>query len=211
MSSSSAKAKHEGKVIGWADGCFDCFHVGHSNALRQARELCDYLIVGVHSDADIRQHKGPTVMREDERYTAVRACKWVDEVVEGAPYVTEVGVIDSYHVNFVIHGDDVVLDAEGGDCYAAVKAAGRFRTVPRTPGVSTTDLVGRMLLLQHRPSPQEQQPDHHGGLENEAVEQAAASPYTRVTKFVPSTRKIVQVLPSLSLSSLCASLTALSR
>ena len=42
-------------------------HFGHANALRQAKTLGDYLIVGVHSDEEILQHKGPTVMKEKER------------------------------------------------------------------------------------------------------------------------------------------------
>ena len=45
-----------------------------------------------------------------------------------------------------MHGDDVTSDATGEDCYRFVKAAGRFLVVKRTPGISTTDLVGRMLL-----------------------------------------------------------------
>ena len=45
-----------------------------------------------------------------------------------------------------MHGDDVTSDASGEDCYRFVKAAGRFLVVKRTPGISTTDLVGRMLL-----------------------------------------------------------------
>lgn len=51
----------------WVDGCFDMMHFGHSNALRQAKEMGDFLIVGVHSDAEIAKHKGPTVMTETER------------------------------------------------------------------------------------------------------------------------------------------------
>ena len=45
-----------------------------------------------------------------------------------------------------MHGDDVTSDSGGEDCYRYVKAAGRFMVVKRTPGISTTDLVGRMLL-----------------------------------------------------------------
>ena len=45
-----------------------------------------------------------------------------------------------------MHGDDVTSDSSGEDCYRFVKAAGRFLLVKRTPGISTTDLVGRMLL-----------------------------------------------------------------
>ncbi len=87
-----------------------------------------------------------------ERYMAVRACKWVDEVVEAAPYTTErkthkkkkeslfyllfdsfcaVSYLEKYNCDFVIHGDDLVVNADGKDCYEAVKKAGKFRTVPR--------------------------------------------------------------------------------
>jgi len=45
-----------------------------------------------------------------------------------------------------VHGDDITSDADGNDCYRFVKEAGRFKVVKRTPGISTTDLVGRMLL-----------------------------------------------------------------
>ena len=50
----------------------------------------DYLVVGVHSDAEILKHKGPPVFNERERYQMVRAIKWVDEVVEAAPYITTI-------------------------------------------------------------------------------------------------------------------------
>lgn len=52
----------------WFDGCFDIMHFGHANALRQAKQLGDCLIVGVHSDKDVELHKGIPVMNEEERY-----------------------------------------------------------------------------------------------------------------------------------------------
>jgi ethanolamine-phosphate cytidylyltransferase len=53
-----------------------------SNALRQARAAGDILVVGVHNDAEIERNKGsPPVMPEEERLLAVRACKFVDEVI----------------------------------------------------------------------------------------------------------------------------------
>jgi cytidyltransferase-like protein len=52
---------------------------GHYNAIRQAKALTDILVVGVHSDDEIRRHKGPPVMNNEERLATVRACKWVDE------------------------------------------------------------------------------------------------------------------------------------
>ena len=54
--------------------------------------------------------------------------------------------ISHYGCRYVVHGDDITSDSSGADCYRFVKAAGRFKVVKRTPGISTTDLVGRMLL-----------------------------------------------------------------
>lgn len=54
--------------------------------------------------------------------------------------------VSHYGCKYVVHGDDITSDSDGNDCYRFVKAAGRFKVVKRTPGISTTDLVGRMLL-----------------------------------------------------------------
>ena len=86
-------------------------------------------------------------MHEEERYTAVEACKWVDEVVRDAPYTTSLEWMEKYGADFCVHGDDIVLNADGSDCYFAVKQANKFKTVPRTEGVSTTNLVSRMLSM----------------------------------------------------------------
>jgi ethanolamine-phosphate cytidylyltransferase len=76
-----------------------------------------------------------------------RAIKWVDEVVEGAPYVTTLETLDKYNCEFCAHGNDITTTVDGKDTYQEVKDAGRYKEVERTQGVSTTDLVGRMLLL----------------------------------------------------------------
>lgn len=53
-----------------------------SNALRQARALGDELVVGLVSDREVMQHKGaPPVMSDEERFQALDACKWVDEII----------------------------------------------------------------------------------------------------------------------------------
>ncbi|KAH9876201.1 hypothetical protein J1614_004080 [Plenodomus biglobosus] len=130
----------------WVDGCFDFAHHGHAGAMLQARQLGNELLVGVHSDESILENKGPTVMRLDERITAVEACRWATKAIPRAPYVTSLPWITHYGCHYVVHGDDITSDSDGKDCYRYVKAAGRFKVVKRTPGISTTDLVGRMLL-----------------------------------------------------------------
>ncbi|OAA66627.1 cytidylyltransferase [Niveomyces insectorum RCEF 264] len=130
----------------WVDGCFDFFHHGHAGAIVQARQLGDELYVGVHSDEAILENKGPTVMNLRERLFAVDACRWVTRSVANAPYVTQLDWVSHFGCRYVVHGDDITSDGAGEDCYRFVKAAGRFKVVKRTPSISTTDLVGRMLL-----------------------------------------------------------------
>lgn len=130
----------------YIDGCLDMMHHGHSGAIRQAKMMGRYLVCGVHNDEEIALNKGIPVMNADERYTAAAACKWVDEIAEGAPYVMDLKFLDEKSCDFVVHGDDITTDANGVDCYQEVKDKGRFLVCKRTPAISTTDLVGRMLL-----------------------------------------------------------------
>lgn len=154
----------EGRL--WVDGCFDFFHhgtrhtpppfppgcqpltspPGHAGAVVQARQLGDELYVGVHSDEAIMENKGPTVMTLRERLLATDACRWVTKSIAHAPYVTQLDWISHFGCKYVVHGDDITSDGGGEDCYRFVKAADRFKVVKRTPSISTTDLVGRMLL-----------------------------------------------------------------
>lgn len=134
----------------WVDGCFDMMHYGHANLLRQAKEHGDELIVGVHSDLDITVNKGPPVIKEEERYKAVMACKWVDKVIINSPYFTSLDVMDSHNCQFCVHGDDITTMQDGTDCYQAVKDANRYIECKRTIGISTTDLVDRILNIDNK-------------------------------------------------------------
>jgi ethanolamine-phosphate cytidylyltransferase len=147
------KKKKEGKNIRvFVEGAFDLMHYGHANAFRQARSIGTHLVAGVNSTESIEQCKGaPPVLTDDERCAVVRACKWVDEVIEKTPYVMTPEYLDwvikKYDIDYVIHGDDPCIGPDGKDVYAHVKARGMFRSIPRTEGVSTTEIVGRMLTM----------------------------------------------------------------
>ena len=69
--------------IGYIAGVFDLFHVGHLNMFRRAKELCNYLIVGVVSDEGVRIGKqAEPFIPFDERIEMVRSCRYVDEAVK---------------------------------------------------------------------------------------------------------------------------------
>lgn len=187
--------KRRRQIRVWTDGCFDMVHFGHANALRQAKAMGDVLYVGVHSDAEITQHKGPPVFNEEERYKMVKAIKWVDEVVMNAPYVTTIETLDKYNCDFCVHGDDITLSADGKDTYEEVKSAGRYKECKRTAGVSTTNLVGRMLLMTKEHF--DRAPSPIGNLDPGQVSRAssdpsAKSPWTCVSHFLPTSQRIVQ-------------------
>ena len=131
----------------YMDGCFDLIHSGHYNAIRQAKLLGDILVAGVNSDAEILKNKGPAVMNGKERAEILRACKWVDEVAEDTPYCVSEEVLDTYNCQYYAHGDDPVVDINGVDMCAELQKKGRFKMFKRTEGVSTTDIVGKLLLL----------------------------------------------------------------
>ena len=190
--SSSSREKDPVRV--WCDGCYDMVHFGHANQLRQAKAMGDYLVVGVHNDEEITLHKGPPVFAADERYKMVKAIKWVDEVVRDAPYVTTLETLDKYKCDFAVHGDDVTLDADGDDTYRYVKEANRYRECQRTAGISTTDLVGRMLLLtkQHHVSDTDKDPLNRERSTSVTRDKTAHSPYTGISQFLATTQKIIQ-------------------
>ncbi len=140
----------------YMDGCFDMMHYGHANALRQAASLGDELIVGLIPDREILRCKGPPLLDEVERLELVESVKWVDEVLTGVPYDLTPEFLEElftkHRIDYVIHGDDPCILPDGTDAYAYAKKSGRFRLIKRTEGVSTTDIVGRMLMCSRNNS-----------------------------------------------------------
>ena len=95
--------------VGYLSGTFDLFHVGHLNILKRAKEMCDYLIVGVVTDEGTKKHKGGVVpfVPFEERMEIVKACRYVDEVV--AIPVDHNGpkeAYDMYHFDVQFNGTD---------------------------------------------------------------------------------------------------------
>ncbi|XP_006850949.2 ethanolamine-phosphate cytidylyltransferase isoform X1 [Amborella trichopoda] len=185
------------KVRVYMDGCFDLMHYGHANALRQARALGDELVVGMVSDEEIIKNKGPPVLSMEERMVMVSGLKWVDEVIANAPYaITENfmnSLFDEYKIDYIIHGDDPCLLPDGTDAYALAKKAGRYKQIKRTEGVSSTDIVGR-ILSHVKPSENGNNNEHASSQEQiphgQTEDVAAVS--SQISQFLPTSRRIVQ-------------------
>lgn len=129
----------------YVDGVFDIIHSGHFNALRQAKKLGDILVVGINSDSDVEKVKGPTIMNCHERAALAQACKWADIVVEDTPYTPTLALINELGIDYCSHGDDIPYNEKGECAYDEMIKAGKFKIFKRTEGVSTTEIIGRLL------------------------------------------------------------------
>ena len=95
--------------IGFTCGAFDLLHAGHVLMLTEAREQCDWLIVGLHTDPTIdRSEKNKPVKSVLERYIQLKALKVVDEII---PYDTEkdlLAILNNFNINVRIIGEDYI-------------------------------------------------------------------------------------------------------
>lgn len=129
-------------IRAYLDMAADMFHIGHLKLIKRAREMCDYLIVGVHSDEDIASYKRPPIIPELERYEIVRCCRYVDEVIEAAPLVITKDFIDNNKISMVVRGDDITKEILRQHKVAIELNIIKF--LPRTEGVSTTKIIKKI-------------------------------------------------------------------
>ncbi len=121
-------------VRGYVPGVFDMFHVGHLNIVRQAREQCDYLIVGVVADDVVEGIKGRApVVPLDERIEIVAALRDVDEVVVDE-HADKFDAWHELHYDVIFKGDDWRGTPKGRKLEADLRR-GRFpaRVLPLHP------------------------------------------------------------------------------
>jgi glycerol-3-phosphate cytidylyltransferase len=95
--------------VGFTCGAFDLLHAGHVLMLTEAKEQCDWLIVGLHTDPTIdRPSKNKPVQSVLERYIQLKALRFVDEIV---PYDTEkdlLAILNNFNIDVRIIGEDYV-------------------------------------------------------------------------------------------------------
>ena len=136
--------KHPVRI--YTDGIFDCFHYGHARVLEQCKKFFPnvYLVVGVCRDEDTKEEKGQTIMSLKERMECVKHCKWVDEVVVG-PWICSLEFLDSINCKYIAHDPEPYPYNDVDDLYGVFKKNHRFLATKRTEGISTSDIIYRVL------------------------------------------------------------------
>ncbi|MBN2337119.1 MAG: D-glycero-beta-D-manno-heptose 1-phosphate adenylyltransferase [Acidobacteria bacterium] len=140
-----AELRKSGRKLVFTDGCFDLLHVGHVRTLQRARSLGDALVVAINSDRSVREIKGPArpVMPEAERAEILSALEPVDFVVVFDEATPE-AVIDALVPDVLAKGADCGPESIVGR-ERVEGSGGRVCRIPLVEGVSTTDIVQRVL------------------------------------------------------------------
>jgi glycerol-3-phosphate cytidylyltransferase len=93
-------------VIGYTTGVYDLFHIGHLNLLKNAKSMCDHLIVGVSTDELVQEAKNKSpVIPFAERLEIVSSVKYVDTAVRQSDY-DKLAAWERYKFNIMFVGDD---------------------------------------------------------------------------------------------------------
>lgn len=100
--------------------------------------------MGVTGDEDMRKFKGPTVMSGAERAEVVRACKYVDEVIEDCPPVLLPEFVAQFHIDYFGCSEES-LSMTAFDPHKFLKLQGKVFVIPRTLTISSTDIVARIM------------------------------------------------------------------
>lgn len=82
-------------------------------------------------------------MNERERCEIIEHCKWADEILCPCPWILTVDFLKEKKIHYVAHDDDPYIG--GVDIYYDIKKAGMFRATQRTEGISTSDIILRII------------------------------------------------------------------
>jgi rfaE bifunctional protein nucleotidyltransferase chain/domain len=141
--------RREGRQLVVTNGCFDLLHRGHVSYLEAARALGDVLLVGVNSDASVRELKGPDrpVNNEADRAFVLAALASVDGVCVFKDR-TAMRFLEHVQPDIYAKGGDYTIDTINQDERRLVeRAGGRVAILPGVPGKSTTALVEKLSRL----------------------------------------------------------------
>lgn len=132
-------------IIGYTSGVYDLFHIGHLNLLKNAKGLCDKLIVGVSTDNLVKyKNKTPTIPFE-ERIEIVRSIKYVDTAIPQED-LDKFKMWEKLHFDVLFVGDDWHNSPSWDEMEAKFKEVGvKVIYFPYTKGTSST-LINKKLL-----------------------------------------------------------------
>ena len=147
MKETVERVKGRGKKVVFTNGCFDILHQGHVRYLSEAKKCGDFLIIGLNSDRSVRNIKGKDrpLVPEGARAELLAALCFVDGVVifdEEDP----LAIIKYLQPQVLVKGADwTEEDIIGAELMKEI--GGEVRRIPVVPGISTSDIIRRIVDL----------------------------------------------------------------
>jgi len=119
-------------------GTYDLLHFGHINLLKRAKDLGDYLVVGLSTD-EFNGLKGKeSYFSYEKREYMLESVRYVDEVIKENNWEQKIEDIKKYNIDIFVMGDDW----EGKFDY--LKEYCEVIYLPRTEGISTTEIKANL-------------------------------------------------------------------
>lgn len=134
---------HPGKIV-FTNGCFDILHAGHVQYLQAAKQLGDWLVVGLNSDESVRRLKGPERpinSQQDRRavLAALRCVDWVEIFSEDTPLL----LIQQLRPQVLVKGGDWQVEKIVGADFVR-SYGGEVRNITFLPGHSTSIMISKI-------------------------------------------------------------------
>ncbi len=130
--------------IGYTSGVYDMFHIGHLNLIKNAKQICDYLIVAVSTDEVVIQNKNKMpVIPYSERFEIVSSIKYIDKVVPQKSYSIEgkISAAIDNHADVMFVGSDWKGTEKWNQIEKELKRIGcDVVYLPHTDGISSSQL-----------------------------------------------------------------------
>ncbi|TLE01273.1 adenylyltransferase/cytidyltransferase family protein [Helicobacter japonicus] len=135
-------------VIGYTSGVYDLFHIGHLNLLKNAKGLCDKLIVGVTTDELVSYKNKRAVIPFSERIEIVRNIKYVDAAI-AQEEIDKYKMWEKIHFDVLFVGDDWYNSPSWNEMESKFEKVGvRVVYFPYTKGTSSTLLNETLIKLR---------------------------------------------------------------
>ena len=136
--------KNKNKTIGFTNGCFDLIHQGHIFYLKEARKMCDFLILALNSDSSIKKIKGKDrpILSQIERTEILKNFDFIDKILifnEATP----INLIKKIKPNIIFKGDDYSINEVVGS-KAVKKWGGKIKLIKCVKGKSTSSIIRKI-------------------------------------------------------------------
>ena len=129
------------------NGVFDLFHIGHVRLLKRAKEMFKEVVVAIDSDELVMQEKRKPIFSQEERLEIIKACRYVDDALivdrSWGPHAYKESAVNDFMEKYKI--DAVFVAADDTEYvkywFGHLYKQGRVVVVPRTQGISTTQVI----------------------------------------------------------------------